>query len=122
MGFDIDLENGRVTVPPHKIECLKVLLKHLSSGLVVEAKQLASIIGKIIAMSLAVGPVSRLMTRSPYALLNTRASWCHRVKICPEGRREVKVWLCGIENFNGQDIWKSPSAVRIVYTDASNTG
>ena len=62
------------------------------------------------------------MTRSLYALLNTRASWCHRVKISPEARREVKFWLCGIENFNGQDMWHSPSAVRIVYTDPSNTG
>ena len=27
-----------------------------------------------------------------------------------------------IQNFNGQSIWRSPSTVRVVYSDASNTG
>ena len=86
------------------------------------ARQLASVIGMIISMSLAVGPVARLMTRSLYALLNTRASWCEQLRIDSEARKELQFWVNELVNFNGQNIWHSASAIRIVYTDASDTG
>ena len=40
----------------------------------IQARHLASIVGKIISMGLAIGPVSRFMTQSMYALLETRNS------------------------------------------------
>ena len=73
-------------------------------------------------MSLAFGPVARLMTRSLYALLDTAAAWCDRLRITPEARIELQFWSQEMESFNGQDIWHSPSALRVVYTDASDTG
>ena len=39
-----------------------------------------------------------------------------------EARAELEFWLREIVRFNGQDIWPSPSAVRVVYTDASLQG
>ena len=42
--------------------------------------------------------------------------------VTPEARAELEFWLCEIAKFNGQDIWPSPSAVRVVYTDASHQG
>ena len=41
----------------------------------VQAKQLASVVGSIISMSLAVGLVSQFMTRCLYSVLETRHSW-----------------------------------------------
>ena len=38
----------------------------------VPARQLVSVVGKIMSMSLALGPVMRLMTRSLYFVLNQR--------------------------------------------------
>ena len=73
-------------------------------------------------MTLALGPVTRLMTRSLYALLDTRASCCDRLEITPEAKTELQFWKQGMERFNGQDIWHSPSALRVVDTDASDTG
>ena len=78
--------------------------------------------GKIISMSLAIGPVSRLMIRSLYGLLNTRQAWCDMFTVSLVAMAELKFWLHEIERFNGQDIWPSPSAVRVVYTDASHQG
>ena len=86
------------------------------------ARSLAGITGKLISMSIALGPVTRLMTRSLYALINTRHSWCHTLTISPEAIKELQFWLDQINNFNDQNIWHSPSAIRVVYSDASSSG
>ena len=52
-------------------------------------------------MSLVVGPVSRLMTRRLYALLNSRTYWCHTLQFTPEVKKDVKFWLDQIELING---------------------
>ena len=86
------------------------------------AKVLASLIGKLISMSLVIGPVARLMTRSMYSLLNTRKAWCDVLPLTAEVRTEIEFWHSEIARVNGQNIWPSPSAIRVVYTDASNSG
>ena len=86
------------------------------------ARQLASVIGTIFSMSLAVGPVSRFMTRSMYMLLDSRLSWRDMLKITPDARQEHGFWKACLADYNSQPIWHSPSAVRVVYSDASDTG
>ena len=73
-------------------------------------------------MSLALGPIARFMTRGLYALVNNRHSWCHVLGFSPEALTELQFWLFNLERYNGQNIWHSPSVVRLVYSDASSTG
>ena len=75
-------------------------------------------------MGLALGPMSRLMTRSLYALLGTRQAWCGYLEISQGARYELEFWNSSdcVAHYNAQRIWVSPAAVRIVYTDASDTG
>ena len=63
LGFSLDLERGVISIPEGKIVVLKTQLEHAATKCAIKARDLASIIGKIISMSLAIGPVSRLMTR-----------------------------------------------------------
>ena len=42
--------------------------------------------------------------------------------ISPEGREDLKFWYESIKEYNAQPIWHSPSAVRCVYSDASDVG
>ena len=72
LGFKLDLQQGVISVPDEKIKALRSELSRVTAKGALRARELASIIGKIIAMSLALGPVSRLMTRRMYALLNSR--------------------------------------------------
>ena len=44
-------------------------------GSVSRSRQLASVIGKIISISSAMGPISHLMTRDMYALLSSQQHW-----------------------------------------------
>ena len=122
LGFELDLERGCISAPPDKLDSFKMQIMQAIGCTCIGARPLASIVGKIISLSLAFGPVARLMTRSMYALLNSRNSLCHRLHIDPNTRKELGFWEAEIEKFNGQDIWHSPSAVRVVYSDASVTG
>ena len=71
LGFELDLKVGFISVPKNKITALQTLLEHASGQEVLSARQIASITGKIISMSLALGTIARLQTRSLYSLINT---------------------------------------------------
>jgi len=70
-------------------------------------------------MSVALGPVA---TRGLYALINARQSWCAVMEITNNVKSELQFWLTEIQEFNGQNIGVHPSALRVEYTNASNTG
>lgn len=121
-GFQIDLGKGKFKVPQCKLDKLKAQLCEVEKAQSVPARCLASLIGKIMSMALALGPVTRLMTRNLYVVLNSKTAWCQRLVLTPEAVVELNFWVHEITNFNGQHIWPQPSAVRLVYSDASSTG
>lgn len=73
-------------------------------------------------MEPAVGPVSRFMTRSLYTVLESRVAWCELLTLSSEAQEELRFWSDNLSNYKSQPIWHSPSAMRVVYSDASNTG
>ena len=73
-------------------------------------------------MSLAFGAVSRFMTGSLYALLESRQSWFEPLQLSTEAKAELMFWSIGLQGYNSQPICRSPGAVRVVYSDASETG
>lgn len=52
----------------------------------------------------------------------SRSSWHSSLFLDAKAKTELSFWLEGLYQFNGQPIWRSPSAVRVVYSDASDTG
>ena len=122
LGFNVDLEQGELSVPEKKLSMLKSLLRCAVTRQCISAKSLASIIGRIISMGLALGPVARFMTRSLYAMLESREAWCDMLAVTQEGQMELDFWAKSIESYNGQPIWRGPSAVCVAYSDASDTG
>ena len=111
-------------MPEERIAALKLQLTAALDKSSIKARDLASIVGKIISMTLAMGPVSRLvlMTRRMYAFLNSRMYWCQRLEMNLETRSEMEFWHMQVDCINGHEIWHSPSAVRLVYSDASGSG
>ena len=75
LGFMINLAEGQIQVPESKIVSLRSMLQKVKHSPTIKAKCLVSILGKIISMSLAFGPVARFMTRSLYSILEDRQSW-----------------------------------------------
>ena len=119
LGFQIDLAKGKFSVPANKISMLKSQLLEVKGTQLVPARRLASLIGKIISM---LGPITRLMTRALYATLQRKVAWCQKLTLSSEASQELDFWINEISHFNGQHIWPKPSAVRMVYSDASATG
>ena len=122
LGFIVDLHEGNFFVPSEKLESLKSSIKAAYPLTRVSVRSLASIVGKIISMSLAIGPVSRMRTRQLYQVIDTRRSWCDSVILSPDAREELGFWFHNIEELNGNPIWFSSGATRVVYSDASDTG
>ena len=104
LGFDINLDVGKLTVPERKIISLQCQLSSTVSQKFLPARQLASVIGKVISMSLALGSIARFMTRALYAVLNNRYSWYQFLEITPEALLELKFWLYNLQKYNGQNI------------------
>ena len=73
-------------------------------------------------MSLAIGPVSRLRTRGLYEVINKRRYWSDKLQLSSLARDEVLFWQSALPSLNGRPIWFSPSATRVVFSDASSTG
>ena len=86
LGFVIDLSKGHIEVPAERVAAVKGKLQSICQLSLVPAKILASVVGSIISMGLAIGPVSRFMTRCMYALLETKVSWWVRLEITPGAR------------------------------------
>ena len=89
LGFELDIGEGKIKVPTAKLVGLQEILGNIMVEEKVSAKYLASLIGKIMALSIAVSPVTRFMTRSLYAVLNIRASWFQKLDILPEAKDEL---------------------------------
>ena len=86
------------------------------------AKELASIAGLLISMSLAIGNTARLMSRSMYSQISEQACWFCLFTLADSVRSELVFWLSNLDQRNGRPIWFKSSAVRIAYSDASGTG
>ena len=71
LGFDIDLDQGIIKVPQEKLKALKLLLQTVLEGNTIQVRLLASVVGKIISMCLALGDIARLGTRFLYFLIQS---------------------------------------------------
>jgi len=96
---------GKIVVPDSKLENNCDLLQSLMERMTVPARVLASAIGKLTSMSMALGPITCLMTRSLYGVPNTRQSWQEQLQLSDEAKSELKFWIGKIKKFNGQKIY-----------------
>ena len=92
LGFVIDLVLGQIQAPDSKIVMLQNMIEQARDISFVRPRYLASMLGKIISMSLAFGPVSRFMTRSLYAVLESRQSWSRPLQFSPDAKAELAFW------------------------------
>ena len=83
LGVIIDVLTGRYFVPEEKIVKLMHSIDSVLATRLVPARLLASIIGQIISMSLAIGPVARLRTRVLYEVVNKRRFWSDKLQLSP---------------------------------------
>ena len=113
------MAKGEFSDPDHKLVKLRSQLQEALGIQLMPARKFASLIGKIISMFLALGPVTRLMTRSLYVTLNNRIARFHKLLLTPKTLEELTFWFNEVTKFNGQHTWPKSSTVRVVCSDAS---
>ena len=97
LGVLIDLEDGNYIIPEDKVEKLKANIVSTASKCKPTAREVASIVGQIISMSIALGPITRLRTREMYGLINQRYSWNDRMSLTEEICEELEFWQQNVQ-------------------------
>ena len=122
LGFIIDLREGCFSVPQYKIDRLKSAIANVPMSGSIPARALASIVGQIISISLAIKPLTHLRTRALYSVINQRIFWSDGFSLSAEAQDELSFWQYNLAHLNGRAIWFAPSATRVAYSDASGSG
>ena len=85
LGLIIDSRNLLFHIPQEKLfkflSTISAILSAHQANNSVPVKQLACFTGQVISMSLALGPIARLMTRDSYRSIESSNSWNQSIKL-----------------------------------------
>ena len=107
-------------IPPELICTTRSRLESVCKDRCILARQLASIIGIHGAGNWA--GVSFHDPQYVCIISDHGIYWSDVLEISPEARHELMFWKASLAEYSFQPIWHVPSAVRVVYSDASDTG
>ena len=113
-------------VPTHRIikvsETIQKIQQFVGQNLPIKVRRIASLVGQIISMSVVIGSVSQLMTRSLSIDILSSASWNSMIYLSEESISQILFWENTLEKINDREMKCVTGSSRIVYTDASETG
>ena len=122
LGFIVNLKEGSFSVIPSRIDKFKSLLSSISYNSMT-ARSVARIVGTIVSMALALGPVARMRTRMLYMDINKASFWDQKIKLSEGAKDELRFWNSCFHQFNGQPIWPASTKISVLtYADASQYG
>jgi len=122
LGFHLDFSLDFIRVPPPKITKFQGSISYILALHLVNAKDLASVAGQLNSMFLAIGNIVRLMSRAMYAQISAQKSWSSNFYLEYSVVEELAFWQFSLDHLNGRRIWFKSTAVRVAYSDASDTG
>ena len=80
--------------------------------------------GTIVSLGTAIGPVTRMWTRSLYALVNKAPGWDSPITLSDKASTKIEFWSLCFEKFNGNHIWPTSPIVNVThcvsYLDSSD--
>ena len=123
IGFRINTEEMKIYVPLPKLEAVLHLILEILRSNVVTTRKIAKLAGRIIAMSIAIGPLARLFTRQMYKFIDDRITlglaWDSNRLISKELESELTFWRLNLSASNGVEFNTSPVITKVCYSDAS---
>lgn len=121
LSYCLNFSRFSISLPSAKLKRLKESIWRILSQRFVTAKELASIADQLISMSSAIGNTARLMSPSMYSQISGQVSWFCPFTLDVSVRSELVFWLSNLDQRNVRPIWFKSSAVRVAYSDASDT-
>ena len=101
---------------------LHVLQDVLARGFVMSARKVARFTGLLVSMSLVLGPVVRLWTRSFYRDILHVVSWDNLFHLSADTQGKVLFWPKNFRNAGYLICSPSPKPEVLTYSDASDSG
>jgi len=99
LGYVLDLHAGTFQVPQRRVDAFHQLLRDvMAHKFVVSARKAAQFTGLLASMSLALGPVVCLWTRSLYRDILQAASWDSPFQLSADAQGEVVFWEKNFRN------------------------
>ena len=101
------------------------MTRMLISATSLDFRTLASWIGLLQSVRLAVGPIVSLMCRSLYDCIKSAQYWSSYIKLSDLARFQLNWWFENLQDLNGFPICKEPSIVKFEFSvagDASDRG
>ena len=93
LGYILNLHAGTFQVPQKRVDAFHQVLRNVvAHKFVVSARTVARFTGLLASMSLALGPVVRLWTRSLHRDILQAASWDSPFKLSADAQGEVVFW------------------------------
>ena len=120
LGFVIDSISLSFRIPEKKFSKLKDFLDSAIQAGYSSFRELVRIAGTTISVALAVGPISRLLTRQMHFAIETRSAWDNTIHFSPILLFELKFWYCNIDCLNGYSIRPPLATHTVVFSNASD--
>ena len=119
LGTVLDTNQGFISVTEQRISKLKANIDSVLKGdsMIVNVRSLATLVGQIISLTPCVGGVTRIMTRSLYAVVNTKVSCNSTVVLTKEACSELVSWSQNVDSLNCRCPWLP---AKLVYSDSSD--
>ena len=123
LGFHLDFSLNFITFLFRRLRsCRRVFRVCILALRFVKAKDLASVAGQLNSICLAIGNIVRLLSRAMYSQISAQNCWFSNVYLEDSVVEELVFWQSNLDHLNGRRIWFKSSAVRVAYSDASDTG
>ena len=107
LGFLVDLKQALLSIPPKIVSPLKHKLQQFCSNqktTELQEESFSGLVGTVVSMEIAIGPVTRMWTRSLYALVSKAPSWDSPIMLSDKASTEIEFWSLCFEKFNGNHI------------------
>ena len=126
LGFEIDSIAMTVKAQPHKLPSVKKAIRSIiSNDAAVEAKALASVIGKVNSLEPALGPVVQLLSKTAQmnlAQVVEDFGWKAKIHLSLQAKNTLQWLVQDMDFFNGSAIKSTASAtpLRAILDDCSS--
>ena len=129
LGLEICTVSMKFFIPQKKLDKILLRLNAVVSSDHVKIRELASILGLLMSCYKALGPVTRIMTRSCYHLVHSSLRqlyiWDAYTPFTPICKKEVAFWMKNLTSLNGFPFSASKSEDQFeleIIGDASDAG
>ena len=108
-----------ISIVEKRVEKAKKSIKETIKNSQITARELASVVGSIIFMSVVFGKVARIMTRHCQMSIAAADAWDTRQNADDYCRVELRFWDSNLEKFNKKHCFTYPVYNKVIYSDDS---